>query len=191
MNIIGIGIGSVQRINKIIVSDGFNRSNSNTTMSDADTGQAWLYYNGTWGISNNQAYMATYTGGTAQSSAVVDSGVSNCTITVGIPVISGEARVVFRLTDATNLFQLKAYSNNYTLRRFVAGSSTNIASYSTTPANGDRIVIALNGSQITVYINGTKAFTVSDSFNQSATCHGIGGYGTASERYDNFTVEVL
>ena len=99
----------------ILVRDSFNRPDSATTLGSADSGQAWTPAVGTWGISSDQAYLAS---ATAQAVAVIDAGRANlkltCTATPSPTASRGDLGVVIRYID----------SNNYLLVAFHAIGST-------------------------------------------------------------------
>jgi hypothetical protein len=56
----------------------------------------------------------------------------------------------------------------------VSGTFTTVATYSAAAQPGDRLVVQANGSSITVLLNGVSVATATDSFNDTATSHGIG-----------------
>jgi hypothetical protein len=48
-----------------------------------------------------------------------------------------------------------------------------VGSYSTACQPGDRLTVYLSGNNITVYRNGAQVLTASNSYNASATLHGL------------------
>jgi hypothetical protein len=170
----------------IIVYDSFDRSNSTTTMGDADTGQTWVPNNGTWGIVSNLAYEVS---GTAQATTVVDSGASNCEIEVVLTTIGigSEANLCFRSTDNNNHF----VGNSTTLFRKQSGSFTSLGTFSTAFGNGNVMKVVLNGTSIEVFRNGSSVLSVTSSFNQTATKHGLRTNGSNSARWNDFYVREL
>jgi chitodextrinase len=175
-------------INSLTVSDSFNRVDSSTSLGVSDTGQTWTALTGTWGISSNQAYLAAGTGGIA----VIDSGKSDATIQVKNAVITAtNMRFVFRLTDSNNYYIVQTDTGNvYKLYKNVAGTFTSLGtSTGITPANGDVLKVVTNGSSITVYVNGSQIITATDTFNQTATKHGIAHNAlNPISRWDDFSV---
>lgn len=164
------------------ITDSFNRANSTTTMGDTDTGQTWVPNSGTWGIENNLAYCLSSPG--AQATTVVQSSVSDCTIQFTMAV-SGDAGVCFRSTDDNNHF----ITNNGSLFRKQGGGFTSLGSTGGY-ANGDVLKVVLSGSSITVYRNGSSVLAVSDSFNSTATKHGLRWNNDSPTRFNDFSITV-
>lgn len=172
-----------------LVSDTFNRADSNTSLGNADTGQAWVALAGTWGISGNAAYSVS---GVEYRNAAIDCGVSDGIIKVKFSITSRYQRLDFRVTDKDNLLSVSTETSSYLLRKRVSGSWTALGTYSATPANGDVIEVTLTGSNISVKINGTERLSATESFNQTVTKHGLGYHagGGGDARWDDFSVEV-
>lgn len=171
------------------VSDAFNRADSALTLGSADVGGAWTEAVGTWGISSNAAYQVVSVG---QDLAYIDSGVANCTIRCTYSVAAQNSqRITARISDTSNYLILQTESNNaYKLYKFVAAAGTLLGNYNATPANGDALMMVLNGSNIDVYLNGVLRISASDSFNSTQTPHGIGGANNATgARWDDFSVK--
>lgn len=174
----------------VLASDDFNRADSTTSLGTASaTGQAWTALNGTWGISNNQAYL---TANLSNSIAVIDTGFANCDIEVVYSVTNVQSKVICRASAFNNYI---VFNSDGTLSRVVNGSFTLLGSMSPNPglANGDTIKITLNGDSITVKVNnGAKGsvLTVTEAFNNTVTKHGIGAANTTS-RFDNFKITAV
>lgn len=166
-----------------LVSDTFNRADSTTSLGTADTGQAWTPLATTvWGIIGNTAYE---TGNAAQALAVVETGVSDCTVSVTMPVM-GDTGLCFRASDNDNNF----VTNPTALYREQSDTGyTLLGSYPQINA-GDRLAVVLSGSTITVKVNGAAVLTVTDTFNQTATKHGLRSHNSTAARFDDFEVTV-
>lgn len=85
---------------------------------------------------------------------------------------SGQTQgIVFRYTDDNNYWRCGRVS----IRKKVAGVWTTVATHSTTFLNNDRMILTLSGSSIKVFRNAasTPVTSVTDTFNSSATKHGI------------------
>ena len=85
---------------------------------------------------------------------------------------SGQTQgMVFRYTDDNNYWRCSRTD----LRKKVAGTWALVATHSTAFADNDRMIIVLNGPVIQVFRNagGTPVSSVSDTFNSSATKHGV------------------
>ena len=116
-------------------SDTFTRADSTTTLGTAETGGAWTAHVGTWGISSNQAYCPTSAG---LNIATVDTGYSDGFVTVTVTGVSAAGqRLVFRLSDSSNYWDLQAVTGSCLLQKYVAGSLTNVVNLGTTISSGD------------------------------------------------------
>jgi len=170
----------------VIITDSFNRANSTTSLGSTDTGEAWVALAGTHGINSNRAYLVSSVGNDV---AYVETGEANGIVKATLAVVSTNSlRLAARIGPAANQgFWLQCNNgSNFTLFR-VNGGATSIGSYAATPANGDIVEIVLNGSAISVKINGTTRISVTDTFNQSSTKHGIGYAGVpGAERFDEW-----
>src|SRR5690348_4510256 len=121
----------------VLVSDSFNRSDSAATLGMTDSayggaGQTWLNYGPsanlpTYGISSNQAYMASnnvgFTNGQFAGMDVVQADVSY-TITLSVAAAS---YFVLR-ANAYNKYLMVATGNPISLKSYNAGAFTTIAS---------------------------------------------------------------
>lgn len=170
-----------------IVSDGFTRSDSITTLGNAETGQTWSVDGGAvWGILSNQCYK--YSG--SSSNAVINAGVSNAKVTVTFSTATGYSSLIFRYTDASNFLRVNASGGTYALSKYVAGAWTVLGTSSVPPVNGDIISVQCNGTSIVGTINGVQQWSISESFNSTATSHGVRALDNAS-KFDNFKVESI
>lgn len=183
---IGDIIKLVTTTNKV-ASDSFNRADSAASLGNADTGQAWIVRSGTWGISSNAARLVVNS--VSADAALIDSGISNVRVKVTFSIFSVVQRLEFRSTDVDNRF-IVTVSTNYVLYRVQAGALTTLGTYNSAPANGDIVEVVANGSSIIVNINGVQRISVTDSFNQTATKHGLSA-NNASCRYDDFSIETV
>ena len=178
-----------------IVSDAFNRANNASALGVADSGQTWTTLDGTHGIIANQAYAATAAADN-QGSSYIDAGRADVTIQATFAVNNDRGpRLIWRLSDVNDYFLLQQESGTgYVAYRLQgAGLFTSIGSTSgVTPSNGDVVTVILSGNAFAVQINGTTRITGTDSFNATATKHGIGFGSTdaSTGRIDNFTVTV-
>lgn len=171
------------------VSDTFNRADSAVSLGSADVGGAWTASVGTWGISSNVAYQVADAG---QDVAQIDSTVANCTIRCTYSVASPNSqRIIFRFSDTSNYWLLQTEGGTaYKLYKYVAAAFTLAGTYSTTPANGDVLMIVLNGNQIDAYLNGVLRISTTDAHNSTATRHGIGGANNSlTGRWEDFSVK--
>lgn len=165
------------------VTDTFNRADNASSMGNADTGQMWVPNSGTWGISANRAYETGVAG--VQATTVVDSGMSDCYVEVTLTTFD-DTGLCFRSTDDNNYF----LTNGSTLFRKQGGVYGGIGGIGGI-LSGDVLKVELNGSSIKVYVNGSLALSVTDTFNQTATKHGLRKNGTDVARFDDFSVVPL
>lgn len=78
--------------------------------------------------------------------------------------------LIFRYSSDSNYWR----ASRTQLQKKAAGIWTTVGTFATPFADNDRMVVNLSGSAIAVYRNGNnEVFTVSDSFNASATQHGL------------------
>lgn len=178
----GIMAASRRRTSFVTITDSFNRADSATTLGNTDTGQPWsiLTPATTFGISSNKAYIIT---GNAQRHAVVDAAVSDCTVTV---TVSGDTDtgMCFRATDTDNLW----ITNGANLFKRVATNFTSMGTFAYT--TGDTISAVLSGTSIILKKNGSTLLSLTDSFNQTATKHGLRNFNSLASRWDDFSITV-
>lgn len=195
---IGVGVGFQQGVgsfvqipetppSNIIVSDTFNREDSTTALGNADTGQVWTVVAGTWGIIANQVYNA---GNTTNAIATVDTGYSNCTVSVKFATVNTNMKVMFRVNNSNSFLHIERAPSSYDLWRNNAGAWTKLATHPSSATNGDAINVNLNGNEITAYLNGSLMYTITEAFNATVTKHGIGA-NSSGVRFDDFLVESL
>jgi hypothetical protein len=132
---------------------------------------------------------------------VVNTGVSDCTIVVKMTIgASGTviAGAIFRATDSSNnwFVWIRTDNTSFEVWKEVAGSSTRVIqkTYAVVYNSITTITITLSGSNITVTMNdGTTSGIITDSFNSTATLHGMNDYvGTTNGSpvlFSRFTVE--
>lgn len=164
--------------------DGFDRSNS-TGLGTAPTGQTWT--STAWNVVSSMAQ------NTGTGTAVLDAGVSDGTVSADLVTAGSDGTVglVFRYTDANNYWGM--VTNNIFKR--VAGVVTNLTTWTPSIVAGYEARVVLFGNTITVYrknlTSGTEEqlFTVTDSFNATATSHGLRASGSlGGHRVNNFRV---
>lgn len=163
------------------ITDSFNRADSTSTLGSTDTGQAWTAQAGTWGISSNTAYTTTASG---QVTVVVDAGVSDCTVQATLTDATGSCGLCWRSTDDNN-YWLVAGVLCY---KRVAGGFTSMGSTGGF-SNGDVITVVVSGNNHTIKRNGTTVLSFTDSFNATATKHGLRAQ-TNTSRFDSFSITV-
>lgn len=167
------------------VSDNFQRADA-VTLGTTTSGTAWSMLTGTAGISSGNAYAIT------NMRAVVESSLSDVEIRCDITGSAmSEFYVILRATDASNWWRIgtDGVSGRLRVEKFVTASLTTVTSL-TSPAwrIGDQLKVRATGSTIYVYRNNVLSTTVTDSFNSTATKHGIGGLA-GNVRFANWGVK--
>lgn len=188
------GSSSLSHVTTTAVADNFNRANSSTSMGSTSTGSvAWSALAGTWGITGNAGYIAAAPA--TLHMAVVESGVTNCTVEVKIATnaSSSSCGLFVRATDVSNGYIVESGSASTTakLYKLVSGTATAIAnSGSNVPfASGDVIQVVLSGTSIIVKKNGSTIISTTDSTFTTQTKHGLyGAFAASGVTWDDFSV---
>lgn len=170
-------------------ADDFNRADSTSSLgTPSDGGSSWVAAAGTWGINSNRGYLATSSGG--QETAYLESSVADVDVQVTLAVSGSDYGVCARLTDASNnLIGIRSGASDYRIYKRVAGSFTQLGStVAVTSANGDVMKFTANGSSLTLYQNGVSKVTATDSFNNTATKHGLRSNADTTTRFDDFSI---
>lgn len=177
---LGAGVGATP-----LVLDTFTRANNASSLGSAETGQAWTAHVGTWGVGSEMALV----GATANALATVPAGVSDGLVRVTIATVGADPGLCFRYSDASNHWRFVYTSGGWFLQKRVAGSLTTVGTGSASRAAGDVMEIEARGSLIIARLNGGQLASVTDTFNQSATRHGLATAAASSaSRWDNFRV---
>lgn len=168
-----------------LVSDSFNRADTTTSLGTADTGQAWTNLGNGMGITGNKAY-APSANNLAYHGALIVAQANVAVSFVHSPALSFSG-VLGRWSDENNHWRLDMNDdNNWRLLRRNAGTFTVPAS-GTTAVRG-RLKLTMSGSSITVHIESTLLASITDSFNSTATTHGICSESPL-ERYEDFLIQ--
>jgi hypothetical protein len=159
-------------------------------------GPPWTALRGTWGISSNQAYLASGSSG-ALNMVAADVGEGNGVIQANVPNVlstNGGLAIMFRATDANNQYLADFGSSTPQLFKGVAGTYTSLGTFSGgLLANGDTISVTFYGSNITCrrMRGGTWSTLLSladTTWPSSLTKHGLYIFSLDStSRIDNFS----
>jgi hypothetical protein len=143
--------------------------------------QQWVTKTGTWSVSQYAGGSVYPSAAGTRSVATVTglAGASGTPIWLGVtfntsPPTGNDSGIVFRMVDLTSYWRA-GMSGLYKVTGSVASL---VGSYSTACQPGDRLVVQLNGNNITVYRNGAQVLSTTDTYNASATIHGIAVEGT-------------
>lgn len=178
------------------ITDNFNRTDNASSLNTSSSGHAWVALVGTWGVNSNRGYLPA---AEPQSVAYIEASESDCTVEVTLLTsnssnLLSRQGMAFRISDASNYFYFY-WINNSVLRcyKFVAGSETQLFTQNITAADNDVLKVVLLGDQIEIYHNDDLKDTITESFNQSATKHGlfwqVGGSAASIARWEDFSVE--
>lgn len=123
----------------------------------------------------------------SDDTAYVDAGVSDCTVQATMFIVAGNPSLMFRYTDGNNFWVVIGAGTTLLLFKKVTGGFNQTDSG--TFASGDILKVTLSGNVITVYRNGSLVITRPDSFNSTATKHGLRSNGT-NVTWDDFSISV-
>ena len=176
-----------------IVSDTFARADNPSVLGTANTGHVWTAAGGTWGVIGGSAYCSAFVG--YNSTAFLESGISDCEVTCTMvvnPTGADGQRLGIRHTDISNGIVVLSDTGLLKMMRLQAGAYVTIGSVAYTPVNGDVWNVRAVGSQITVRVNNVVVIgPVTETFNQTATKHGLNVRQSVLGRFDNFLVDDL
>ena len=181
-------IQACNRISPYVIGDNFNRADSNTSLGMATSGQTWVNWGGTAGLSAGQAYLPS----AGNTKMVIDSGLSDLRVSMETPIIDTQHWIIFRGQDTNNYWRF-GHNSGYALQRIVAGSivtPTLTANMGGVPRPGDRIGVVCSGSSIVCTANGLPMMECTDSTFQTNTFVGFQTSLTVP-RFDNFMVSTL
>ncbi len=192
----------------VSTSDTFNRADSTTTLGSTDGGTSltWQYdapvFGGTpsWGIVSNTAYTPGTGAGLARSPvAYVDIGSGDIDLSVTLATAGNQGGLIFRWSDSANywFFLNSLIDNVMYLGKRVAGVSTILAGAAGAAGNGVALRVVALGSSITAYSGVTVKATTTDTFNATATKHGLitqnefvsNSGGDVAVRFDSFSID--
>ena len=168
--------------------DTFNRDNTITGLGISDSGQTWVNVLGSdMGILNQAAYL--YIAENCRS--VVDLGVSNYYAEVEMANVAGvnSGYMLFRFTDNNNLWRIGYSANVILLNRIVDGVNT-VFTIDERISNKDRIAVSCLGNKISIFKNGQKIYTLTDSANVLGTKIGLQADNT-TVRFKNIIAKSL
>lgn len=183
---IGLGIGFGSKVRRAVVRDSFNRADNSVTPGNADSGQAWVTQGASvFGIQSNQLK----SGSAASGYAYIDSGLSDCEVTIKYVTMFTAQRLLLRWVDVNNEVYLDTSTSTAGLTKRVAGTTTSLGSFPM--AAGDTVRVVMAGSSIKVYLNGVLKQSITETFNQTATKQGVKTSPAFGSIYDDFSVTTL
>jgi hypothetical protein len=179
---------AASRISPYVIGDTFTRADSAVTLGNATSGQAWVSWAGTAGISNGQAYLPSAT----NTKMVIDSGLSDFKASIEVPTIDSQYWFIFRGQDTNNYWRF-GQNSGYYLQKIVAGgvvSPTLTLNLGGGGRAGDRLGVICSGSSIVCTANGLPVIECTDTTFQTNTFVGFQA-STTTPRFDNFIVSTL
>lgn len=192
-----LGLGGAVAGVGLPVTDTVTRADNVSSPGVTDTGHTWVVpaSSGTWGVNTNKLYLPT---GANRSLVYVETGVADCTIQCSMYTAGGggDTRrygLMFRYVDVNNYFYFYWLASG-ALRcfKFVAGSATQLDTRNLTPTEGNILKVILSGNSIQLFHNGSSLTTLTESFNNTATKHGlyweVGGNAANTARWDDFSI---
>jgi uncharacterized repeat protein (TIGR01451 family) len=156
-----------------VVFDPFDRPDG-LGLGVAVTGQPWVTHYGAPFLKDEQASL-----GYEYGLVSIDSGRSNGVVSATMPSIGSEFWLVVRLSDDANFWRFGRQDDGpYLLQRLQGGMvvESTIETLSTT---------------IACAVDGTVVARTEESFNRTATRHGMSTYHASAQRFDDFTVRDL
>ncbi len=182
-------VRATQSAGATLVYASFFAPDNATALPRAETGQEFVALSGKWGVRRYKAYRSDVNGAYF-GFLVVETGASDATVRVTLQDMAGDNAqgLVFRATDADNLFFCRGMSNRIEVYRRQAGALTRIGEYNGGIAEDDDLAVELSGASIVVKQNGVLRLRLTDSFNINATRHGLYA-DTPHTSFKHFTVE--
>ncbi|WP_198153048.1 DNRLRE domain-containing protein [Pseudofrankia sp. DC12] len=164
----------------------FTAANSTSSLGATDTGETWQALAGTWGVSNNSAYLVS--AGIFKSVAVVPAPADG-TIQFSTPTTQSRLGVAFRVQDADNMWMLYENGTSLVLAKRSGGLESTVKTVTgvccaTTDTYGVRMV----GSTLQMLRNGVVVGTATDSAFSTATKAGLYAQSTGTGRIDGLTI---
>jgi hypothetical protein len=171
-------------------TDNFNRTDTTSNIgTPSDGGSAWSQLAGTWGINSNKAYESA---GSSLSAVVLESSVSDVDVQATAVTVSAVVGLIARAADNNNYLNVSSASGSGTsMYKRVAGSFTQLGSHATSAVDGDVLKFTVNGSSLTLYLNGVSRITATDSAGSTNTQHGLRSHNDASFRVDDFSITAI
>lgn len=173
------------------ITDDFNRSDEDP-LTNATTSESWTTQLASIGVQTNKAHTYALTGGNALST--IDSGIADATVQVTMTAVAANSTtggMVFRYVDNSNYWRyidLGSADGSVRVTKRVAGVNTDVWDSGPTAAVVPFILkVVLDGDDIEVFLDGVSQTTITDSFNNTATKHGLFSSG-GTPKMDDFSI---
>ncbi len=164
-------------------ADNFDRAdNSGPLGTPSDAGSAWVEPGGPlFQIVSHQANRPASSVG----AGYLETSSANGDVQVTLIGTCTDHGLVGRYTDASNYWYGSGRSTGSYLQKIQGGSYTSFGPY-TGAVTGDVMKMTLSGNSVSLYLNGVLLTTQNDSFNSTATKHGI-ATGNAVGTFEDFS----
>lgn len=166
--------GTTTSVPNGVVFDSFI-TNTNSAISGRitdDTQNTWTAKTGSFSTSPYNAGCAYPTVEATRSIETISTGQANCQVGLTFttaPNAGWSTGLCLRYVSNTSYLR----ADMSTLKQNNGGTITTLGTYSSPFVAGDRMMVQLNGSNITVLKNNVSVLSVSSSFNSTSTVHGI------------------
>lgn len=167
-----------------LMQDGFGRTNTVNNIGTPDIGPAWNQFVGIWGIDTSQGYCSTVSGDSYCGADVAQADVN---VTYIRPAGGNSAGIFLRYTNTSNNLVF-IDTAGLTYYKKVAGSYTQIGSSPNVAGAGQTIEMDTSGNNHTCKLDGVTQFTATESFNSTATVHGLFTNGNNAQRWDSWLI---
>jgi len=165
--------GSVSVPNQLCYDSFVTGANTTlTARTTDDTSNTWTQRAGSFSVSPFAGGCAYPTVAGSRSVSTTNAGAANCQVGVTFvtAATAGQSHgLILRYSDDNNYLR----AGRTTLRLKSGGTFSTLGTYSTPFVDGDRMMVQLNGSSITVLRNNVSVLAVTNAFNSSSTIHGI------------------
>ncbi len=175
--------------------DSFARPNDSANLGSVPAGPVWSAEIGTWGISNEQAYVVGPAAG--RNHAVVRAGADGV-VQVKLTRMVHGAGLVFRFASPRDHWAIVAVPSyaTFALVRTVDGREEAVGNTGLSPIDdGTTVGVRMAGPVIDLVLNGRVVDTVVDETLSGAdgaglTAESIPGVDAAAARFDDFTFDL-
>ena len=199
--LLGAGQGAGSRV-RTYVSETFSGSTVALTTHTPDidvVGNGWVQVgsSGDWRTDSSGQCSDEAAAG-SEHWITIDSGAADCAVraTISSGVGAGQDNGLIVRASASsnssanaNMVTAETVTNDSKIWRIAGGVFTNLSSAAATWANGDRLVVILEGSTIIVYQNGTELHRAVSTQSTEAGQHGLRRHAGGSYVFDDFVID--
>jgi hypothetical protein len=154
----------------VLIPGGLNAATLFSDNFDDGNATGWIVQYGTWSVVQDSGSYVYYQSSLNEGrTSAGSSGWTNFSVEARVKVDnfngSNRAYVCGRYKDGNNYYAASLMSNTIEIRKKLSGSSSTLVSKSYPIATGTwyTVKLVLNGSNISMYINGTQQLTATDS----------------------------